>query len=458
MLGICLLTKFSLLTLVVFWPTIWAIHLWTVVPKQNRRSTLKAAVPHIVAVTLISTLVVNAGYGFEGTGRRLGTFEFYSSSLTRELPANRPRLHVTGNSLLDLLGSRRINRFRDTLPGTLPCPLPAEFMLGFDDQKIDAEGIPKRYTLGPDQVSDDSDVEGYPVYLNGEIRGSGWWYYYLFAFLIKTPPGFMALISASILVLILRRKTSEERFEATAMLVVPVATILTMTFLTDINIGLRYVLPALPYLYVGAGRIAPFVAGVRPDKLRRSLVGLTVACLVGSVWSTASVSPHFLAYFNVIGGGPDHGSEHLIDSNLDWGQDLVNLKAWADENAPGQPIGIAYFGQINPDIFRLRGSALDWFLPPSRPGTVKPLPPGRASDKLLPGFYAVSASLANGLPWRVYDPARWEPYPAELSAFDYFLKAKPVAKIGWSIFVYRLDESQAAMLEDERTRKPAGKK
>ncbi len=458
MLGICLLTKFSLLTLVLFWPTIWAIHWLTVVPKQDRKSTFRNALPHIAVVTVLSTLVVNLGYGFEGTGKRLGTFEFYSSTLTRELPANRPRLHATGNALLDLLGSRRINRFRDTWLGSIPCPLPADFMLGFDDQKIDAEGIPKRYTVRPDLVEDESAVEGYPVYLNGEIRGSGWWYYYLYAFLIKTPPGFMVLIAASMFVLIQRKRSSEDRFEATAMLIVPVATILMMTFLTDINIGLRYVLPALPYLYVGAGRIVPFVAGLSSAGLRRSLGGLTIACLAGSIWSTASVSPHFLAYFNFIGGGPDRGSEHLIDSNLDWGQDLVNLKAWADENAPGQPIGIAYFGQINPDIFRLRGSALNWFLPPSRPGTVKPLPPGRAAGALMPGIYAVSASLAHGLPWRVYDPARWEPYSAELSAFDFFLKAEPVAKIGWSIFVYRLDEAQAAALEAERTRSVAGER
>jgi hypothetical protein len=451
MLGISLLTKFSLLTLVIFWPIIWAFHFLTIVPANERKKTAVKSAQHAAIVTLVSMLTVNLGYGFEGTGQPLGKFEFYSSSMTRELPANRPRLHATGNDLLDLLGSRRVNRFRDTWLAALPCPLPAEFMLGFDEQKIDAEGVPKRFTARA-EPGDDSSVEGYPVYLNGELRGSGWWYYYPYAFLIKTPPGFLALIAASSIILILKKHTAAERFDAFAMLIVPVATVLTMTFLTDINIGLRYVLPAMPYLYVNAGRIVPFVQGIGSTKLRRMSAAITIAVVAGSVWSTASVAPHFLAYFNIFGGGPDHGSEHLIDSNLDWGQDLVNLKDWADKNAPGEPIGIAYFGQINPDIFRLRGAGLDWFLPPSRPETMKPVPPGRASGRVVPGYYAVSASLVHGLPWRVYDPARWEPYSAEQSAFDYFLKAKPITKIGWSIFVYKLDESQAGALETERTR------
>lgn len=450
-LGICLLTKFSLLTLIFLWPAIWLVHLLMVVDKPARRPTAIRASSHVLMVTMVSMLVVNLGYGFEGTGRPIGKYEFYSQSLTRELPANRPRLHMTGNSLLDLLGSRRVNRFRDTWLGWIPCPLPSEFLLGFDEQKIDAEGVPTKYLPKNARETDDSEVSGYPVYLNGEIRSSGWWWYYPYAFLIKTPPGILFLIAASLIVLILARHGADERFEAVAMLVVPIATILAMTLWTNINIGLRYVLPALPYLYVGIGRLGPWLVGLNGNRTRIAAGTTIAACLLGAFGSAGSVAPHFLAYFNVFAGGPDHGSEHLIDSNLDWGQDLVNLKTWVDANAPDEPIGIAYFGQINPDIFRLRGSALNWFLPPSRPGTMQPMPPGKASGRLEAGLYAVSASLAHGLPWRVYDPARWAPYSAEKAAFDYFLKARPSAKIGWSIFIYKLDETQAERLEAERT-------
>ena len=94
--------------------------------------------------------------------------------------------------------------------------------------------------------------------------------------------------------------------------------------------------------------------------------------LAETIVSTLVIHPHYLAYFNFVSGGPSRGSEHLIDNNLDWGQDLVGLKKWAEAHAPGEPIGLAYFGQINPSIFLLRAHQgvrerpLDWYLPPSR--------------------------------------------------------------------------------------------
>ena len=73
----------------------------------------------------------------------------------------------------------------------------------------------------------------------------------------------------------------------------------------------------------------------------------------------------------------------LIDSNLDWGQDLVGLQKWWKEKIPGQPIGLAYFGQINPSIFKLRGEPFDWFLPPVKPGRLAPMaePPSPLADR-----------------------------------------------------------------------------
>lgn len=452
-LGVSLLTKFSLLVLILLWPMIWMFRLWLQPDGKPLKHAIIQAGRHALAVMVFSLLVVNSGYLFEGTGKPLGSFEFYSQTLTRELPQNRLRFHSTGNSLLDLLGSHRVNRFKGTLIGSLPCPLPAEFMKGFDDQKIDAEGVPSHY-LRPDDPTAVGQVEGYPVYLNGQIRGSGWWYYYPYAFLIKTPPGFLTLIAGSFFVLIFHRKTKSEWFEESALMIVPAFMVLAMTFLTDINIGLRYILPALPYLYIGCGRLAPLLTG-SSLKLQRIYLLTILLTLCGSAVSTASVAPHFLAYFNAIGGGPDQGHEHLIDSNLDWGQDLVLLRKWVEENAKEEAIGIAYFGQINPDIFRLRNQTMDWYLPPARPEKVLPLPPGRASGSVRAGYYAISASLVHGLPWRVYDVSRWAPYDAKQGAFDYFLKTEPIAKLGWSIFIYKLDEPTAARLEAERIQ-PSG--
>ena len=102
-------------------------------------------------------------------------------------------------------------------------------------------------------------------------------------------------------------------------------------------------------------------------------------------------------------------------------------------------------------FFELRpGEAFAWFLPPPRPGTVRDLPPrnrfGTRPERLEPGLYAVSASLVRGLPWRVYDNEGWLPYSVWTDAFSYFSSLKPIARIGHSIFVYRVSEEDAARL------------
>ena len=164
----------------------------------------------------------------------------------------------------------------------------------------------------------------------------------------------------------------------------------------------------------------------------------------------------------------------MIDSNLDWGQDLVALQKWWKETIPDQPIGLAYFGQINPSIFKLRGDSFEWFLPPVKPGLIhqtaqppNPLVIGPA-PKLTPGYYAVSVTLLYGLPWRLYDPvslvkpeAAWGPawnIPDEhADAFWYFRHFEPIRKIGHSIYVYHLsadDVAGAAPLFMARDRGP----
>ena len=121
-------------------------------------------------------------------------------------------------------------------------------------------------------------------------------------------------------------------------------------------------------------------------------------------------------------------------------------------------MGLAYFGQINPQIFDKRpGEGFAWwFLPPPRPGTMPRICTRSRSSTALgrpgcePGLYAISASLLRGLRWRVYsnDTLRKEsaPYEAESHAFDYFLALKPIAHVGYSIFLYRVSEADAARL------------
>jgi 4-amino-4-deoxy-L-arabinose transferase-like glycosyltransferase len=449
-LGLAVLAKFSNLLLFGVWPLIWAA-CWLAAGAEARWSRLRRGVRHGLIVVGVALLAINAGYLFEGTGKPLGSYEFASGTLTRPRPPG-TRVPASGNELLNLAWRFRVNRFRDTLLGALPAPLPAPFLNGFDLQKLDAEGIPKRF-VDPD--APEGETTGYPVYLDGELRSQGWRSYYLRTLLYKVPEGtwFLGLLALGALVTSRRGRASWA--DEVAVLAVPAAVLVAMTFGTDINLGLRYILPAFPYVYVAMGRLAPWATGL--VGIDRGVGrGAIAAGLIGLAAATAAIHPHYLSYFNELSGGPANGSEHLIDSNLDWGQDLVNLRDWLKANAPGERVGLAYFGQINPNVLNARGEGFDWFLAPAPPGALRPLQPAERldgmPDRFGPGLYAVSASFVRGLPYAIYDPSMrvanlypgWDSRGTAVPAYTYFRELTPVAKVGYSIFVYRVTPGDAA--------------
>jgi Dolichyl-phosphate-mannose-protein mannosyltransferase len=461
-LGFAELSKFSMLLLYAVWPFLWLVReLFTWQGAGAVRRLVRAVAQGLLMVA-ISVLTIDIGYGFEDVGQPLGRFEFVCGTLTRPVATGdaRPR---SQDQMLDLAWRHRVNRFRGTLLELLPVPLPKHYVLGFDDQKLEAEGIPKIW-LNPRAFGDPNEVTTYPVYLDGVLRQTGWWYYYFDALAYKVPEGTLALVGLALLVLACVPRARVSWPDEITLLTVPVIVMSVMSFGTNINLGLRYVLPVFPYLFISAGRLAPWSSGIVNRAWRRAARIAVGGCAAATVLSAIWIHPHYLAYFNWASGGPSNGSAHLIDSNLDWGQDLVNLRSWLRAHAPDEPVGLAYFGQINPRIFAARGDPISWYLAPARPGTVMDPPPpnrrviatdlppshrpGAPGERLRPGLYAVSASLVRGLPWRVYDnhPTRWAPWEAKEHAFSYFEKLTPTDSIGHSIFIYRVTPEIAARL------------
>jgi hypothetical protein len=282
----------------------------------------------------------------------------------------------------------------------------------------------------------------------------------LLTLVYKLPEGTLLLVFFSLARLRFVSGSSALWAEEITLWTVPIVIMVSMSFLTDINLGLRYVLAILPYLFVSTGKLVPWALGL--SGTRKWLMSTLIAGALGlTIAASVSIYPNYLAYFNWTSGGPDEKPARLIDSNLDWGQDLVALQKWWKETIPGQPIGLAYFGQINPSIFKLRGESFDWFLPPWKSGiaeqtgqTPNPLVIGPAKE-LTAGYYAISVSLLYGLPWRFYDPvslveptAAWVPawniHDEHADAFRYFRQFEPIKKIGHSIYVYHLTADQVA--------------
>jgi hypothetical protein len=484
-LGAAQLTKFSMLLLYVVWPFFWAVRLILVVPKSEWLGRMPRALAHACAIVAFSLVTIDAGYFFERVGVPLGRFELGSRALTRPVTPGmkRPR---SQNDLLSIAWQFRVNRFRGTWLERIPCPLPEHYVLGFDEQKIETEGIPVRFRdaviadnraraqagptatdaeAGADNVAKALSVResageprlGYPVYLNGKLRRSGWWYYYLLALAYKVPEGTWILVLLGPAAARRALRSRAAWADEIVLWTVPLAVLISISFFTDINLGLRYVLAIAPYVFIATGKVVPWIFGM-PHHRRWVMGSIAGGCVGLTIGATASIHPDYLAYFNWASGGPDRVPARLIDSNLDWGQDLVTLQRWWTETIPGEPLGLAYFGQINPSIFAKRGEAFSWFLPPVRPGTTHAQLNDRSvligpQRRLRPGYYAVSATLLYGLPWRLYDPAPpdvvseavapvWN--ASEFDAFGYFRQFAPIKNIGHSIYVYELNEADVA--------------
>jgi len=144
--------------------------------------------------------------------------------------------------------------------------------------------------------------------------------------------------------------------------------------------------------------------------------------LLGSIGSSLHVYPHSLSYFNELAGGPDNGQRHLLDSNIDWGQDLLFLKEWVESHPEAASLGLAYFNYID---YRVCGA--DYAaVPPDPPSDVPPGVVENAWSGPHPGYFAVDLRSLN-----------------KLGGYTYFQRFQPIAKAGYSIFIYHLTPEQA---------------
>ncbi len=169
-----------------------------------------------------------------------------------------------------------------------------------------------------------------------------------------------------------------------------------------ISIGIRYILPLYPFLIVYASKLLSLKKG-------RILNALIILLCIWYLVGTASICPHYLAYFNELVGGPDNGYKYLADSNLDWGQDLKGLKGYTVERKI-KGIKLSYFGTAEPDYY-----SLDY----------RPVSESEA-HKCSPGIYVVSVNNLLNI------------FSRDKDRFSWLKKYKPKDKIGYSIFVYEI--------------------
>lgn len=182
-------------------------------------------------------------------------------------------------------------------PGTVKVPAPELF-------------------AGINQV-EDHNSHGHASYLLGEQGQTGWWYYYFVVLAVKTPLPFLALLGCGV-GLIRRKNSSPAQRRGVSLALAFSAGIVLFALTSQINIGVRHVLP----VYIGFSMVAGAGAARLLDRPVPSRWVLSFLLLWLAATSALS-HPDYLSYFNALAGR--HPERIVVDSDLDWGQDMKRL-------------------------------------------------------------------------------------------------------------------------------------
>jgi hypothetical protein len=266
------------------------------------------------------------------------------------------------------------------------------------------------YLLGLNHVAD-HNAGGHNSYLMGMRSETGWWYYFPVVFAVKST---MAALGATLLMLAagLWQAWRREWISPMALgLALPPLFYFVVSMTSGINIGMRHILPVYPFLYVGtAAWLATRANWRRGVCVLAALVALQMA-------ECARITPDYLAFFNELAGGPGRGPEYLVDSNIDWGQDVKKLGLWLDAHVGKRRARVFYFGNTQMHYYGIDDGGY-------------PEPLDQKGWDEIDEYCVANVTPLQG----VYVP---------LNALAPLRLREPVAKIGWSMYVYDLRKKKA---------------
>ncbi len=306
----------------------------------------------------------------------------------------------------------------------------AETVIYLSDKPI-IRGLAE-YGLGLLMVTQRS-VGGNTTYFMGEIRNWAWPQYFPIVYFIKEPLSFWLLLTIAFLYFGAKikitnyklqitkiRDWSRNNFEKLFML----AWILLYWFVSirsNLNIGVRHLMPVYGFTFILlAGVLVKITTLINSKKILTTYYLLLTTLFGWYLYENLSVYPYYLTYFNQVAGGPSGGYRYVVDSNLDWGQDLKRLTDWVENPPAGgniNKISLDYFGWSDQTYFLKE--KLVWI----SSGKYK-----NANEFLLDnpdgGYIAVSASFYMGS------------FEKPETSYAWLENYKPVTVIGNSIFVW----------------------
>jgi 4-amino-4-deoxy-L-arabinose transferase-like glycosyltransferase len=370
--GLLLATKHSG---ILFAPMLVLLAGWEVFtsPKGNRGRLALRLSGAMAAIVVVGVLVLWSFYGFRYTARPAG-LQLSTSLADYAAPLG----HFSAGVIMF------VARFH---------LLPESYLMGLVDVKRVAEF--------------------YPTFIFGKVYAHGVWWYFPAAILIKTTLGLLALVTIAGWAIATGRL---RRGRELAFILIPWIVYLAVAIQAGMNIGARHVLPlyALAAILAAGG-----IAALATQNRRWMWVG--AALIVAHIVSALTVFPNYMAYANEAWGGPENVHNLLSDANVDWAQQLIQVKEWQD-NHPGEECWFAYFArpEIDPAVYGIACHAL----PTADTGWLgdSDLVPAQINGTVL-----ISAGDLSGCEW---PSGRMNPYRD-------FQPLKPAESIDYGVFVYR---------------------
>jgi hypothetical protein len=403
-------------------PEPWPISLWLRAAqwRASRMQGIGLAAGTVAVMGLMTFAIVWVGYGL------------------RFAPSAEPgvEMDVPGVVNAYLIRHREAQHAIDPTAGQVsqnevaqsPPPMIVRLAVWANDRHI----LPQAFLAGLLSVLESS--LGRSNFLLGQPSSMGTWWYFPFAMAVKTPIATLAAFAAVLIMAIIRLIHSNRDSAKDSALVMrmpvwtalclgaPVIIYLTAAMSSNVNLGVRHVLPIYPLLFsaVGLG-MATLWDWHRTTALVSGLI--VVAALAVE---SCSAYPNYLPFFNLLAGGSRGGLRLLSDSNLDWGQDLPLLAAW-QRNHPDQRLYLAYFGPAAPAYYGIRYTnvAEGYFAgPPAQPIS-------------SPGVLAISATTLQGTYCnRIAGKPTWSP----------LWNLKPFDVLGGSVYLFRVPSTNADRL------------
>jgi hypothetical protein len=323
----------------------------------------------------------------------------------------------------------------------------------------DAHFLPEAYLYGFAHTW--KFAQGRRAFLNGQHSLEGWPEFFPYCLLVKTPLTLFVLMGFGAVAIVRGWLAAADDWRgrvdamcASSYRTAPVWTLFFVHWIfaitSHLNIGHRHILPTYPPMLMLAGAswlwLAKKTQATSPARSRpqpndsspwRPSQWLSArrwpisACIVlASIGLFAGESlwrwPNYLAYFNQVVGGPSRAYHHLVDSSLDWGQDLPALQHWLAEqellNAPLGKTYLSYFGTGKPSYYGVTPTLLPCFWDRM---------PARIPEPLEAGTYCISATMLQNL-YTLFR-GRWndtyeQAYQQNANEVNAFLKSDAAAR------------------------------